>query len=102
LKANPFTPDWATYFEERVGFKMQNPLRDKKRLIHLWLEQERRCPVCNQLITLNSGWHLHRIIRRVDGGGNGSNNLIMRHPNYHNQIHAAGLKVVKSVRENGL
>jgi RNA-directed DNA polymerase len=81
---------------------MQNPLRDKKRLIYLWLEQERRCPVCNQLITLNSGWHLHRIIRRVDGGGNGSNNLIMRHPNYHNQIHAAGLKVVKPVRENRL
>ncbi|KSJ25516.1 HNH endonuclease, partial [Pseudomonas aeruginosa] len=49
-----------------------------------------------------TGWHVHHIIRRVDGGKDGNTNLIMVHPNCHNQIHVNGLKVVKPVRESGL
>lgn len=102
LEANPFDPTWETYFEERVSLKMHNSLRDRKKLINLWLEQDRRCPICQQLITQETGWHVHHIIRRVDGGKDGSTNLVMVHPNCHNQIHANGLKVVKPVRESGL
>lgn len=102
LEANPFDPKWETYFEERLSLKMQNSLRGRKKLINLWLEQDRRCPVCQQLITRESGWHVHHIIRRVDGGKDGNANLVMVHPNCHSQIHVNGLKVVKPVRESGL
>ena len=102
LEANPFDPMWEPYFEERISLKMQNSLRGRKKLINLWRDQGRRCPICRELITQESGWHVHHIIRRVDGGKDGSTNLIMVHPNCHNQIHANGLKVVKPVRESGL
>lgn len=102
LEANPFDPQWETYFEERVSFKMQNSLMGRKKLINLWLDQDRRCPICQQLITQETGWHVHHIIRRVDGGKDGSTNLVMVHPNCHNQIHVNGLKVVKPVRESEL
>ncbi|HFQ5889646.1 group II intron reverse transcriptase/maturase [Pseudomonas aeruginosa] len=102
LEANPFDPMWETYFEERVSLKMQNSLSGRKKLINLWLDQDRRCPICQQLITQETGWHVHHIIRRVDGGKDGSTNLVMVHPNCHNQIHVNGLKVVKPARESGL
>nr|BFD42667.1 group II intron reverse transcriptase/maturase [Pseudomonas sp. FFPRI_1] len=102
LEANPFDPTWETYFEERVSLKMQNSLRGRKKLINLWLAQDRRCPICQELITQETGWHVHHIIRRVDGGKDGNTNLIMVHPNCHNQSHVNGLKVVKPVRESGL
>jgi len=102
LEANPFDPQWETYFEERIARKMQNSLRGRKKLINLWLEQNRRCPICQQPITRETGWHVHHIIRRVDGGKDGSTNLVMVHPNCHNQIHANGLTVVKPARESGL
>ncbi|HCF2456866.1 TPA: group II intron reverse transcriptase/maturase [Pseudomonas aeruginosa] len=102
LEANPFDPQWETYFEERMSLKMQNSLRGRKKLINLWLEQDRRCPICQELITQTTGWHVHHIVRRVDGGKDGNTNLVMVHPNCHSQIHANGLKVVKPVRESGL
>lgn len=102
LEANPFDPQWETYFEERAGRKMLNSLQGRKKLIQLWMDQERRCPICHELITLESGWHVHHIIRPIDGGEDGSTNLIMVHPICHDQIRAKGLKVVKPVRESGL
>ncbi|WP_323050222.1 HNH endonuclease signature motif containing protein [Caballeronia mineralivorans] len=35
------------------------------------------------------------MVRRVDGGGNASRNLIMVHPSCHAQIHSLGLSVTK-------
>ena len=102
LEANPFDPRWETYFEERVSLKMQNTLRGRKKLINLWLQQGRRCPICQELLTSETGWHVHHIIRRVDGGKDGSTNLVMVHPNCHSQIHVNGLKVVKPARTSGL
>ena len=102
LEANPFDPQWETYFEERTSLKMQNSLRGRKKLIQLWLDQDRRCPICRELITKETEWHVHHIIQRVDGGKDGSTNLIMAHPNCHSQIHVKGLKVVKPVRGSGL
>ncbi|MDX3928924.1 MAG: group II intron reverse transcriptase/maturase [Shinella sp.] len=102
LEANPFYPQWETYFEERTALKMQNSLRGRKKLINLWSQQDRRCPICRELISQETGWHVHHIIRRVDGGKDGSTNLIMVHPNCHNQIHVNGLKVVKPVPAKGL
>jgi RNA-directed DNA polymerase len=102
LEAHPFDSQWEMYFEARTSHKMLNSLRDRKKLIRLWLDQDRRCPICRELITRKSGWHVHHILWRVNGGGDGSTNLIMVHPNCHNQIHVKGLKVVKPVPARGL
>ncbi|MDR8763307.1 Group II intron-encoded protein LtrA [Burkholderia multivorans] len=54
--ANPFDPLWETYFEDRIGAKMKDNLAGRKRLLYLWLEQDRKCPVCDELLTKESGW----------------------------------------------
>lgn len=100
--ANPFDPKWETYFEDRIGAKMKDNLAGRKRLLYLWLEQEGKCLVCGEPLTKNSGWHVHHLIRRVDGGSNQRGNLVMVHPNCHNQIHSLGLEVVKPAHANGL
>lgn len=100
--ANPFDPKWETYFEDRIGAKMKDNLAGRKRLLHLWLEQDGKCPVCSESLTKESGWHVHHIVRRVDGGCSQRGNLVMVHPNCHNQIHSLGLEVVKPAPAMGL
>ena len=102
VEANPFDPQWEIYFEDRASFRMQQSLRGRKKLVNLWLAQERRCPLCHQLITLETKWHVHHIIRRVDGGTDENANLVMVHPICHSKIHAAALKVVKPAPSMGL
>ena len=101
-EANPFDPAWETYFEDRSGLTIFNSLAGRKKLIHLWFDQQGRCLVCSQRITRETGWHVHHIIRRVDGGGNTMQNLVMVHPTCHDQIHRLGLKVTKPASERRL
>ncbi|MBA1445565.1 MAG: group II intron reverse transcriptase/maturase [Chromatiales bacterium] len=101
-KANPHDHRWESYFEDRVGSKMQNNLRGRRKLVKLWLDQDGRCPVCRQLITKESGWNVHRLIQRVDGGKDNITNLVMLHPNCHKQVHSQKLDVVKPVPVRGL
>lgn len=102
IEANPFDPQWEIYFEDRASFRMQQSLRGRKKLVNLWLSQRRCCALCSQLITLETKWHVHHLIRRVDGGTDEISNLVMLHPVCHSQIHASGIKVVKPVRKSGL
>ncbi|WP_081772081.1 HNH endonuclease signature motif containing protein [Paraburkholderia nodosa] len=74
---------------------MANTLSGRGRLIRLWLDQDRACLVCQQRITATTGWHVHHIVRRVDGGSNASANLVMVYPVCHQQIHSRGLTVKK-------
>lgn len=102
MDANPFDPEWETYFEARISSKMQNSLKGRKKLYNLWVNQKGRCAVCHQLITSESGWHVHHMIRRTDGGSNENSNLLMVHPTCHNQIHTRNLRVLKPVHYNEL
>ncbi len=101
-EANPFDPEWESYFETRCGFQMLSTLSGRKKLIRLWVDQQGLCPICDQRITQETGWHAHHILRRVDGGNNTSGNLILVHPNCHNQIHYLGLNVTKPAPSRGL
>jgi len=94
--ANPYDPEWEIYFEVRLGVKMADSLKERRKLLYLWKEQNGLCPICDQKITSISGWHSHHLVRRVDGGGNGVENLILLHPNCHHKVHSQGLEVVKS------
>lgn len=101
-EANPFDPAWETYFEEYTGRKMFSTLAGRKKLIRLWWDQQGECTVCGQRITKETGWHVHHIVHRIDGGTNAMKNLIMVHPTCHNQIHNLGMTVSKPAPMKGL
>ena len=45
------------------------------------------CPMCRQGFNGETSIHVHHIIERCKGGGDGLNNLVMLHPNCHRQVH---------------
>jgi len=94
-EANPYDPQWETYFDERMGLKWLQGGMKRRKLIVLWNEQEGRCPLCNQKITKETGWNVHHILYRVYGGKDTLSNLLLLHPNCHRQVHSQKLDVVK-------
>jgi len=94
-EANPYDPTWEPYFEKRLSFKMSDDLKRDNQLLHLWRRQQGRCPVCQQLITTQTGWHNHHIVWRVNGGADTLNNRVLLHPNCHRQVHSQGFSVGK-------
>jgi RNA-directed DNA polymerase len=101
-EANPFDPKQETYFEDRLGLKMKDSLTGKVKLLRLWWSQDKRCPICEERITKDSGWHVHHILPKSEGGKDSPSNLVMVHPNCHRQIHSQKLNVVKPVPARGL
>ncbi|MFY9221109.1 MAG: group II intron reverse transcriptase/maturase [Blastocatellia bacterium] len=94
-EANPYNPEWEEYFEERIGFKMVDNLKGKKVLLKLWFSQEGNCPTCCQKITKETGWNIHHIVSKVNGGKNVLTNLVLLHPTCHKQVHNQSLQVLK-------
>ena len=94
-KANPFDPEWESYFEERLDAQMMTTYRGKQWLHHLWQEQNGDCPVCHQKITKTTGWHSHHIVWRSKGGPDTRENRLLLHPTCHQQVHSQGLSVTK-------
>ncbi len=86
-KANPYDSTWEVYFEKRTYAKMLNNLRGRGVLLRLWKRQTGICPNCQQNLTEETGWNIHHIIRRVDGGKDTLKNLLLLHPECHRQIH---------------
>jgi len=93
--ANPYDPAWEVYFEARLGVKMSNTLRGRRKLCALWREQNGLCPLCQQKITRLTGWHNHHIVQRVYGGEDSAQNRVLLHPECHRQLHSQCLSVVK-------
>lgn len=79
-EANPYDPNWEEYFEKRLDVKMEDNLKSKRTLLHLWKEQNGICPVCDQKITKITGWHSHHLVWRTHGGTSGAQNLVLLHP----------------------
>lgn len=96
-EANPFDPKWEEYFEARLGFKMANSLEGRRKLLTLWRSQGGLCPVCNQKIDGETGWHSHYILPRSKRGTDGNQNRLLMHPNCHRQVHSQGIPVRKPV-----
>ncbi len=85
--ANPFDPAWEPYFEQRLGLTMKNSLKGRERLLRLWQAQKGHCLNCDEPITKETGWHLHHILPKAQGGTDNQANLMLLHPNCHRQIH---------------
>lgn len=75
------------YFEQRLERLWKSSMSGRERLLKLWLRQKKRCVICNQLITKETGWHIHHIVERVNGGSDKLSNLVLLHPNCHRQLH---------------
>lgn len=58
---------------------MVKKLKGHRTLLYLWKLQKGRCPICTERITSETGWHLHHLIRRVDGGSDAVTNLCLLH-----------------------
>jgi RNA-directed DNA polymerase len=98
---NPYDPAWELYFEERLAMQMASTLTGRGTARYLWLEQDGKCLVCGQLLTLEAGWHMHHLLWRSHGGGHDADNLVLLHPNCHRQVHSEGLVVNKAVSREG-
>ena len=86
--ANPYDPEWDDYFETRYTRKWFSSKWGKTKLRRLWRKQNGLCPICQQRFLGETSIHVHHIVRRCEGGGDGLYNLVMLHPNCHRQIHS--------------
>lgn len=93
--ANPYDPELEMYFEHRLEKEMRDSKKGQQKLLKLWIEQNKRCPVCGFLITKVTGMHLHHLKRKTDGGSDKSSNLMLLHPTCHVQAHTLGISVEK-------
>lgn len=93
--ANPFDPAWEPYFEDRIGKRMKLSLKGRHQLLYLWKSQNGNCPVCQQKITRDTGWHNHHIVWRTKGGQDQARNRVLLHPTCHRQVHSQNIVVEK-------
>ncbi len=87
-ESNPYNPVWEQYFEARLECKWKGSKTGRRKLQTLWVRQLKRCPICDQLITPETGWNIHHIVERVKGGSDDLENLVLLHPNCHRQLHS--------------
>jgi Retron-type reverse transcriptase len=99
--ANPYDPSWELYFEERLAAQMASTLTGRGTTRYLWLEQDGKCLVCGQPLTLEEGWHVHHLLWRSHGGTEAVDNRVLLHPNCHRQVHGEGLVVDKAASREG-
>jgi len=92
-EANPFDPQFETYFEERSTSKMKDTLKGNKRFLSLWLNQCGICPICRQKITADMQWSIHHITRKIEGGSGNLSNLSLTHQHCHRNVHSRELEV---------
>ncbi len=85
--ANPYDPGWEIYFEQRLGVKMEKTLVGRRRVLYLWKRQNGLCPVCERAIDTVTGWHVHHVIWRSQGGKDTRDNVELIHPECHRQYH---------------
>lgn len=86
-EANPYDPANELYFEQRLERVWKNSKQGKGKTLILWARQQKRCPMCAQHITHETGWNIHHIVERHLGGVDTLDNLVLLHPNCHRQLH---------------
>lgn len=87
-EANPYDPMDELYFEQRLARAWKEKQYGSAKVLKLWQQQDKRCPMCKQLITADTGWNVHHIVERYKGGSDHIDNLVLLHPNCHRQLHS--------------
>lgn len=86
-EANFYDPAWDKYFEKRITSRMEQTIAGRKKIAALWSRQEGRCSACGELITEETGWHVHHVFGRQVPNANALSKLQLLHPNCHMQTH---------------
>jgi RNA-directed DNA polymerase len=94
-RANPYSPEDEQYFERRVGRKMAGKFVGRSLLAYLYKQQSGKCALCNQPITEATGWDRHHVKPRHLGGPDTDDNLVLLHPDCHDQVHHERLHIAK-------
>ncbi|MGH9969595.1 MAG: group II intron reverse transcriptase/maturase [Pyrinomonadaceae bacterium] len=94
-EANPYDPQWETYFERRLDLTVESNPKRRQQLLRLWFGQQGLCPVCGHKITRMTGWRSHKLIWRVYGGSDNMRNRALLHPQCHQRVHDREGKLVK-------
>jgi RNA-directed DNA polymerase len=92
-KANPYDPEWETYFEQRNTMLMTSSVLGTRKLAYLWRSQKGLCPMCGQMITKDTKWVTHFVVPKTEGGTPKWSNLMMLHQECHRQLHGGRGKV---------
>jgi RNA-directed DNA polymerase len=92
-EVNPYSPEWESYLIERHVQQGVLSFNGRARLRYLWWLQDGLCSECNTPITRETGWEVHHIDPRVNGGPDHLSNLQMFHPNCHRKHHAINGKL---------
>jgi RNA-directed DNA polymerase len=85
--ANPFDPDFEMYFEARRHRKRQDFMTGRQIHLKIFDRQKGLCPICRNPIDEQSGWNMHHVIPKIQGGQYVLNNLVLLHPICHVQVH---------------
>lgn len=92
-EANPYDPEFEVYFEQRLERSWKDSQRGRRTLLTLWERQNKRCLVCKDYITRETGWNIHHEVPRTNGGDDSLSNLRLLHPNCHRQVHNQCLRL---------
>jgi RNA-directed DNA polymerase len=85
---NPYDVEHEEKWEALRVQRMRHKLRYRKEVWSLFARQLGLCAFCGGGISMQSGWHDHHIVRRVDGGSDRRDNRALLHPNCHALIHS--------------
>lgn len=99
-KANPYSPEYETYFEQRAAEKMAEKFTGRQLLTYLYNRQSGCCAFCEQRLTPQTGWNTHHIEQRHLGGKNSEDNLVLLHPNCHVSVHQNNFSFMKPPPRN--
>ncbi|MFZ5451276.1 MAG: group II intron reverse transcriptase/maturase [Thermodesulfobacteriota bacterium] len=95
-EAHPYDMAWEPYFEKRQTLKVKDDLALYGRVKKLWQAQKGKCPICQKDFSNETGWHMHHVIPRLQGGKGILSNLQLLHPNCHRQLHSQDCKCVSA------
>jgi len=95
-EAYPYDMTWEPYFEVRKTQKVKDDLALYGRVTKLWQAQKGKCPICQEDFTMETGWHMHHVIPKLQGGKDILSNLQLLHPNCHRQLHNQDRKSVSA------
>lgn len=92
--SNPYDKEEELYFESRNDDFMLNKLAGKKMMRYLYDRQQGCCAVCQQKITVETGYNTHHLHPKHLGGKWTADNLVLLHPVCHVQVHQNNSRAV--------
>jgi RNA-directed DNA polymerase len=96
MDANPFDPAWDAYFEKRHLERLLAKHQKRSQRARLLKGQQGKCAHCGQPLTVETGYHVHHVVPRSEGGTETDDNLIVIHPVCH-QAHHVHHPAIRSV-----